>query len=81
MPLNLSLMRLIDEQFLETPWYASEQMVRHLRRRGYTVGRKRVRRLMARMGLAAIYQGTVRNFVCGREYWDRRRPQGRTQPL
>ena len=54
--LNIGLMRLIDEQFLETPWYGSRQMVRHLRRQGYTVGRKRVRRLMARMGLAAIYQ-------------------------
>ena len=53
--LNLTLMRLIDEQFLETPWYSSRQMMRHLRRQGYTVGRKRVRRLMARMGLAAIY--------------------------
>lgn len=49
-------MRLIDEVFLETPWYGSRQMARHLRRQGYTVGRKRVRRLMARMGLAAIYQ-------------------------
>lgn len=54
--LNLTLMRLIDEQFLETPWYGSRQMMRHLRRQGYTVGRKRVRRLMARMGLAAICQ-------------------------
>lgn len=55
-PLNLALMRLIDEVFLETPWYGSRQMARHLRRQGDTVGRKRVRRLMARMGLAAIYQ-------------------------
>src|SRR3974390_40269 len=55
-PLNLALMRLIDEQFLETPWYGSRQMARHLRREGYTVGRKRVRRLMARMGLEPIYQ-------------------------
>ena len=55
-PLTLALMRLIDEVFLETPWYGSRQMARHLRRQGYTVGRKRVRRLMARMGLAAIYQ-------------------------
>ena len=55
-PLNLALMRMIDEAFLETPWYGSRQMARHLRRQGYTVGRKRVRRLMARMGLAAIYQ-------------------------
>ena len=31
-------------------------MTRHLRREGYTVGRKRVRRLMARMGLEPIYQ-------------------------
>jgi putative transposase len=55
-PLNLELMRLIDTQFLETPWYGSRQMARHLRREGYTVGRKRVRRLMAKMGLAPIYQ-------------------------
>ena len=55
-PLNLKLMRLIDEQFLETPWYGSRQMARHLRRLGYGVGRKRVRRLMRLMDLRAIYQ-------------------------
>lgn len=55
-PLNLALMRLIDEQFLETPFYGARQMARHLRRRGYVVGRKRTRRLMAKMGLTAIYQ-------------------------
>ena len=49
-------MRLIDEQFLETPWYGSRQMARHLRRNGWCVGRHRVRRLMTRMGLAPIYQ-------------------------
>ena len=54
--LNLMLMRLVDEQFLETPWYGSRQMARYLRRQGHTVGRERVRRLMAKMGLAAIYQ-------------------------
>ena len=55
-PLNLKLIKLLDQQFLETPWYGSRQMARCLRRQGYTVGRKRVRRLMAKMGLAAIYQ-------------------------
>ena len=55
-PLNLSLMRLIDEQFLETPWYGSRQMARHLQRQGYAVGRKRVRRLMAKIGVQAVYQ-------------------------
>ena len=54
--LNLELMRLIDAQFLETPWYGSRQMARHLRRLGQGVGRKRVRRLMAKMGLVAVYQ-------------------------
>jgi putative transposase len=55
-PLNLELMGLIDRQFLETPWYGSRQMARHLRREGYPVGRKRIRRLMAKMGLEPIYQ-------------------------
>ena len=53
---TLRLMRLIDEQFLETPWYGSRQMARHLRRNGWCVGRQRVRRLMSKMGLAPIYQ-------------------------
>lgn len=53
---NLALMRLIDAQFLEPPFYGARQMVRHLRRMGHEVGRKRIRRLMRRMGLAAVYQ-------------------------
>lgn len=53
---NLALMRLIDEQFLETPWYGSRQMARWLRRHGHEVGRHRVRRLMRKMGLTPIYQ-------------------------
>ena len=55
-PLNLLLMRLIDEQFMETPYYGSRQMARHLRRGGYCVSRKRVRRLMRKIGLTPIYQ-------------------------
>lgn len=53
---NLELIGEIDRQFLETPFYGSRQMARHLRRRGYAVGRTRVRRLMRMMGLQAIYQ-------------------------
>jgi len=49
-------MRLIDEQFLETPWYGRRQMTRHLRRLGYEAGGKQIRRLMRKMGLMAIYQ-------------------------
>jgi putative transposase len=54
--LNLELMRLIDEQYLETPWYGARQMARHLRRQGHGVNRKRIGRLMRLMGLSAIYQ-------------------------
>lgn len=55
-PFNLTLMRLIDEQFMEAPFYGARQMARHLPRCSDCVGRKRVRRLMAQMGLAAVYQ-------------------------
>lgn len=54
--LNLELMRMMDEQFLETPWYGSRQMARWLRRQGHGVGRKRVARLMGKMELVAVYQ-------------------------
>ena len=55
-PLNLQLLRRIDEQFLETPFYGSRQMTRWLRRQGTRVNRKRVRRLMRLLGLQAIFQ-------------------------
>jgi putative transposase len=54
-PLNLELMRRIDEQFLATPFYGVPQMTAYLRRAGYQVNPKRIRRLMRRMGLEAIY--------------------------
>ncbi len=54
--LNLKLMKLIDEQFLKTPFYGSRQMTRFLKRQGYCVGRNRIRRLMKKMGIEAIYQ-------------------------
>lgn len=41
---------------LETLFHRSRQMARHLRNQGYCVGRKRVRRQIARMGLRAAYQ-------------------------
>jgi putative transposase len=53
---NLALMRVIDEQFLQTPWYGSRQMARWLQRQGHTAGRHRARRLMRKMGLTPIYQ-------------------------
>jgi putative transposase len=53
---NLELMRLIDRQYLERPFYGSRRMTAWLRNQGYRVNRKRVRRLMGIMGLRAIYR-------------------------
>lgn len=53
---TLALMAVIDTSFLDHPWYGSRQMARHLNRLGHAVGRRRVRRLMAKMGLSPIYQ-------------------------
>ncbi|WP_443137072.1 IS3 family transposase, partial [Marinovum sp. PR37] len=53
---NLGLMRQIDEQFLETPFFGVRQMTWHLRNDGHTVNEKRIRRLMRLMGLMPIYQ-------------------------
>lgn len=52
---NLTLMRLIDEQYLRTPFYGWPRMTAYLRRAGYAVNGKRVRRLLRKMGLQAIY--------------------------
>jgi putative transposase len=52
---NLQLMRLIDEQYLRTPFYGWPRMTAYLRRQGYDVNHKRIQRLMRKMGLQAIY--------------------------
>ena len=52
---NLLLMWLIDRQYTKTPFYGWPRMTAHLRREGHEVNPKRVRRLMALMGLQAIY--------------------------
>lgn len=48
-------MRLIDEQYLKTPFYGNRRMTAVLNRRDEIVNRKRVRRLMALMGLEALH--------------------------
>ena len=53
---DLELMALIDRQYMKTPFYGSRRMAAWLRRQGYPVNRKRLRRLMRLMGLEAIYQ-------------------------
>jgi putative transposase len=52
---NLRVMRLIDQQFLKTPFFGSRRMMVSLERAGEAVNRKRVQRLMALMGLEALF--------------------------
>ncbi len=53
---DLTLMRAMDRQYLETPFYGSRRMKAWLDRQGMPVSRKRVQRLMRIMGLRAIYR-------------------------
>jgi putative transposase len=51
---NLRLMELIDRQYTQMPFYGVPRMTAWLKRQGYTVNRKRVARLMRKMGLQGI---------------------------
>ena len=53
---DLTLMKLIDRQYLVTPFYGARKMAAWLKSQGQKVNRKRVRRLMRLMGLKAIYR-------------------------
>jgi putative transposase len=52
---NEQLMKLIDEQYIQTPFYGIDKMTEWLHRQGHYVNHKRVRRLMRQMGLEAVY--------------------------
>lgn len=52
---NLTLMRWLDEQYTRCPYYGSRRMTALLKREGQEVNRKRIQRLMRKMGLEALY--------------------------
>lgn len=52
---NLLYMRLMDQQYTETPFYGVPRMTWMLRQQGCRVNPKRVSRLMKQMGLVAVY--------------------------
>jgi putative transposase len=51
------LLRLLDEEYTRHPFFGSRRMVPFLRERGWVVNRKRVQRLMRRLGLAGMAPG------------------------
>ncbi len=52
---DLLLMKAIDRQYTKTPFYGARRMSAQFQQMGYFVGRKKMRTLMAKMGLQAIY--------------------------
>jgi putative transposase len=51
---DLELMRLIDEEYMRHPFYGSRKIRIYLKRQGYSVSRKRVQRLMRKMGIQSL---------------------------
>lgn len=52
---NLKIMRLLDERYLNYPTQGVLQLQDYLRAEGYQVNHKRVRRLLRKMGIMAIF--------------------------
>jgi putative transposase len=53
---DLTLMRLIDRQYLITPFYGARKIAAWPKSQGHQANRKHVRRLMQLMGLKVIYR-------------------------
>ena len=53
---NLTIMRLLDEQYFKTPFYGVRRLTAWLNQQGYCINRKKVRRLMKLMRWQTIYR-------------------------
>jgi putative transposase len=49
------LMKLIDRQYTKTPFYGTRRMAVELEKLSHPIGRKKIRTLMKKMGIEAIY--------------------------
>lgn len=54
---NIQIMHAIDRLYTQHPYYGYRRMTHALQKAGWIVNRKRVRRLMRKMGIQAIYPG------------------------
>ena len=52
---NLAILRLLDEQYYKTPFYGIRKLTTWLQIQGFTVNRKRVKRLMGIINWQTIY--------------------------
>jgi putative transposase len=63
---NLAIMRFLDEQYFQTPFYGVERLLPLLRLNGYHVNRKRLRRLLGLVGWQTLYP-IGRTTVCDKK--------------
>ncbi len=54
---NLAVMRFLDEQYMDTPFYGIERLPVILVAKGYRINRKRLRRLMHLVGWQTLFPG------------------------
>lgn len=53
---NLTILRLLDEQYFKTPFYGVRKLTALLNQQGFAINRKRVKRLMELMGWQTLYR-------------------------
>jgi putative transposase len=53
---NLRILRMMDEQYLRTPFYGIRRMREWLKEKGFSINRKRVKRLMTVMDWQTLYR-------------------------
>lgn len=65
---NLSIMRFLDRQYFDTPFYGVERLLALLIYMGYKINRKRLRRLMKIQGWQTLYPGSRTTRIDPRAY-------------
>ena len=65
---NLAIMRLLDEQYFQTPFYGVERLLALLLRKDYRINRKRLVRLMRLMGWQTLYPETKTTITDDKAY-------------
>lgn len=65
---NLSLMRLLDEQYMKTPFYGVRRLTKWLNKKSHKINRKRVKRLMDLMGWQTLYRKPNTSWKDKRQY-------------
>ena len=53
---NLRIMRMLDEQYMKTPFYGMPKLKDWLKRQGILINHKRLKRLMKKMGWKTLYR-------------------------